>query len=327
MMRSTGLVVSAVVGLGALVAVATTACGSSGPDSGFGSGGASGASGASGGASGGETSGSGGFGSSGTSGGADSGKVDECKKMDIVFIVDNSGSMAQEQTNLATNFPKFVKVISDYKTKSGDQLDFRIAVSSSDDEKDKGKFSATRAPSAPSGCTAGPARPWLERGDGDIGPMFACRAQLGTNGSNIERPLENMLLGVTTAVAQNSAAGTSFIREDALLAFILLTDEDEGSAGGSGDLARPMADYPPALDKVKGDRGRWAASVIAGPNQCSSPGLGNAAEAKRLKAFITDVGKNGVFSSICTGDLTTGLSEALAKFDQACRDFPTGPVK
>ncbi len=321
------MVVSAVVGIGALVAVATTACGSSDPDSGFGSsGGASGASGA----SGGETSGSGGFGSSGTSGasgGIDSGKVDECKKMDIVFIVDNSGSMSQEQTNLATNFPKFVQVISDYKTKSGDQLDFRIAVSSSDDKKDKGKFSATRAASAPSGCTAGPARPWLERGDGDIGPMFSCRAQLGINGSNIERPLENMLLSVTTAVADNSAAGTSFVREDALLAFILLTDEDEGSAGGKGDLARPMADYPPAFDKVKGERGRWAASVIAGPNECSSPGLGNAAEAKRLKGFITDVGKNGVFSSICTGDLTTGLSEALAKFDQACRDFPSGPVK
>ena len=327
MLTRPSLLACAVITAGAIVSIVSVACGGSGPDSGFG--GSSGGNESSGGTSGGNASGSGGLlGSSGSSGkDAAPEPPDECKKMDIVFIVDNSGSMAQEQTNLATNFPKFVKVISDYKTKSGDQLDFRIAVSSSDDEKDKGKFSATRAPSAPSGCTAGPARPWLERGDGDIGPMFACRAQLGTNGSNIERPLENMLLGVTTAVAQNSAAGTSFIREDALLAFILLTDEDEGSAGGSGDLARPMADYPPAFDKGKGDRGRWAASVIAGPNQCSSPGLGNAAEAKRLKAFITDVGKNGVFSSICTGDLTTGLSEALAKFDQACRDFPTGPVK
>ena len=323
MVSRTGLFVSAVIGMGVLVAVATTACGNRDAESGFGSsGGASATSGA-------ETSGSGGFGSSGTSGasgGADSGKVDECKKMDIVFIVDNSASMAQEQTNLATNFPKFVKVISDYKTKSGDPLDFRIAVSSSDDGKDKGQFNATRAAAAPSGCTAGPARPWLERADGDIGAMFSCRAQLGTNGANTERPLENMLLSVTSAVAQNSASGVSFIREDALLAFIVLTDEDEGSAG-KGDLARPMADYPPAFDKVKGDRGRWAASVIAGPDTCSSPGLGNAAEAKRLKGFITDVGKNGVFSSICTGDLTTGLSEALAKFDQACRDFPTGPVK
>jgi len=88
-----------------------------------------------------------------------------------------------------------------------------------------------------------------------------------------------------------------------------------------------MTDYPPACDKVKGDRGRWAASVIAAPNQCSSPGRGNAAEAKRRKGFITGVAKNGVFSSICTGDLTAGLPEALAKLDQAGRDFPTGSVK
>ena len=78
---------------------------------------------------------------------------------------------------------------------------------------------------------------------------------------------------------------------------------------------------------MKGDRGRWAASVIAGPNPCSSKGRGNVAEAKRLEGLITDVGKSGVFSSIGIGDLTAGLPEALAKLDQACRDFPTGPVK
>ena len=157
--------------------------------------------------------------------------------------------------------------------------------------------------------------------------FFGCRAAFGTAGTSTERPLENMLLSVTTAVAANSAAGVSFVREDALLAFILLTDEDEGSAGGAGNLARPMADYPPAFDKVKRERGRWAAAVIAGPTACSSPGLGTAAEATRLKAFITAVGKNGVFSSICTGDLTSGLTAALTTFDQACRDFPAGPVK
>ena len=39
------------------------------------------------------------------------------------------------------------------------------------------------------------------------------------------------------------------------------------------------------------------------------------------------MGKNGVFSSICTGDLTTGLTDARPTFDQACKDFPAGPVK
>jgi hypothetical protein len=318
-MRSSAWVIAGVVSMGALVAIATTACGSSAPDSGFGNG-ASGGPGTSGGTSG----SSGPFGTSGASGGPDSGKVDECKKMDIVFLVDNSGSMREEQTNLSANFPKFVKVINDYKTKSGDALDFRLAVTSSDDGQQKGKFSATRAPDAPAGCSAGPARPWLERGDGDVAGFFSCRAEFGTGGSNIERPLENMALGVTTGAAANAASGVPFVREDALLAFIVLTDEDEGGTENEPD--RAMAAYPAVFDQVKGERGRWAAAVIAGETACTST-FGKAAEATRLKGFITDVGKNGVFSSICTGDLTTGLTAALTTFDQACRDFPAGPVK
>src|SRR5690349_15285879 len=61
----------------------------------------------------------------GTSGGPIGGKpagenpkADECQKMDIVFIVDDSGSMAEEQSNLASNFPKFVQVLEGFKTKS-----------------------------------------------------------------------------------------------------------------------------------------------------------------------------------------------------------------
>lgn len=322
MMTRTGLALCALLASGALVSATTTGCGGSATDSGFDDGTTSG--GTSGGAS-----GSGGLlGSSGGTSGADGdggAKVDECKKMDIVFVIDNSGSMREEQTNLATNFPKFVDVIDKYKTKSGEQLEYRLAVTTSDDGKQAGKYIATRGAGAPSGCTPGPSRPWLERADGDVAGSFSCRAQAGTTGSNIERPLESMLLGVTTAASANSAAGVGFVREDALLAFVILTDEDEG--GTENKPKRPVTEYAAEFDKVKGERGRWAAAVIAGPQKCSSPGLGSAAEATRLKSFIGSVGKNGVFASICTGDLTDGLQQALTTFDQACREFPSGPVK
>ena len=312
--------IAGIMGVGVALALAT-ACGSSTPNSGFGnSSGASGASGS------GVPSSGGGFGGTSGASGSDAAAPDECKKMDIVFVVDNSGSMEEEQTNLGTNFPKFVEVISNYKTKSGDALDYRIAVTSSDDGKDKGKYHTTAGAGAPNSCSPGPARPWLERPDGDVAGFFSCRAQLGTDGSNIERPLENMLLSVTSGLASNSSSAGSFLRDDALLAFILITDEDEGSAGGKGDLGRPMAEYPGSFDDVKGARGRWAAAVIAGEQECESA-FGSASEAPRLKGFINDVGKNGVFSSICTGDLTQGLTAALNTFDEACKNFPAGPVK
>jgi hypothetical protein len=233
--------------------------------------------------------------------------------------------MQQEQQNLAANFPKFVGVINDYKTKSGAQVEYRVAVTTSDDQKEGGRFIATRGAGAPNNCLPGPSRPWLERGDGDVASAFSCRAQAGTDGTSIERPLESMLLSVTTAAAVNSAAGANFVREDALLAFVVITDEDEG--GTENKPKRPVAEYAAEFDKVKGDRARWASAVIAGPTTCKSTGLGAAAEATRLKGFISDVGKNGVFASICTGDLTDGLTQALTKFDQACKEFPAGPVK
>jgi hypothetical protein len=323
-MRTPALYATTLVLFGA---IAATACGSSADDSGFGSSG--GSSGSSGGASSG-ASGSGGFGGTSSGASGSSGQQqqkDECKKMDIVFVVDNSGSMREEQTNLATNFPKFVNVINAYKTKSGAELDYRVAVTTSDDKAEKGRFTVGRGKDAPASCVPGPARPWLERVDGNVASMFACRAQAGTSGSNIERDIESAFLSVTDRIADgsNTANGQPFVREDALLAMVLITDEDEG--GTENQPKRPVSQYPALFDGVKKERGRWAAAVIAGETQCTSPGLGNAAEAKRMKEFITAVGKNGVFASICTGDLTDGLTKALATFDQACKDFPSGPVK
>jgi hypothetical protein len=79
--------------------------------------------------------------------------------------------------------------------------------------------------------------------------------------------------------------------------------------------------YLSFLDGVKDERGRWATAVIAGPTDCSSS-LGDAAEAGRLKDFVAQAGDNAVFSSICEGDLSSALAEAIATFDAACQTFP-----
>lgn len=268
---------------------------------------------------------------SGDAGGGTSDDPNECGKMDIVFVVDNSGSMAQEQANLAANFPKFASIIDGYKTKGGKSLDYRVAVTTSDAMDGRGGAFVASS----SGCDSGPKRPWLERTDPSVVDFFACRAKVGTRGSGLERPLASLLLGLTDRVADgtNKANGASFLRDDALLAFVVLTDEDEFlpaqspfGGGSTSKLPATIAEFPPAFDKLKdGERGRWASAVIAGDKACSSLGLGSAAEARELKAFTAQVGKNGVFASICTGDLTEGLTKALATFDLACKSFPTGP--
>ena len=68
-----------------------------------------------------------------------------------------------------------------------------------------------------------------------------------------------------------------------------------------------------------GDR-EWFAPV-GDPSQRWFVPLGTADEAKRLKDFVSQTGKNAIFRSICQGDLVKPLEDALNVFGDACQHF------
>jgi hypothetical protein len=275
-------------------------------------------------------------------------EMGKCQAMDIVFVVDDSGSMMEEQTNLATNFPMFADVLMNYEVDPGRLLDFRAAVTTTGrdlttiintpplppimmtENGDNGAFRDT----------CGVSRRWLERTDPTITDTLACRANVGTGGSGTEMPLYASMLALGDRVTDGTNAG--FLRDDALLALVMLTDEDDCSRTDNNiviDAMNPqgMCGANPAqvqvaqaidfFDSVKGgERGRWASAVIAGPTNCSSA-FGDAAEAVRLKQFVQDANsggqnQNAVFSSICEGNLAPALQQALDTFQAACESFP-----
>lgn len=290
---------------------------------------------------------SGGIGGDGTIGGKPAGenpKADECQKMDIVFVVDDSGSMGEEQGNLAANFPKFVKVLDAFKTKSGSTIDYRLAVTTTGRDVSYnielpgvGSFPTTEKgdngayKNTPS---CGASKRWVEKSDKDASDVFSCLARAGTKGPSIEMPLQALKLAFNDRVADGTNKG--FLRDDALLAVVILTDEDDCSRAddnftyaGDGQCetmpnATPIPDVVTMLDTAAKGPGRWATAVIAGQTKCTSA-FGDAADAKRLKTFVSAAGKNGTFSSICDGDLSGALQKALDTFDAACKSFP--PVR
>lgn len=261
----------------------------------------------------------------------------QCEKMDIVFVVDDSGSMQEEQSNLGTNFPMFAQVLKNYTTSDGTPVDFRVAVTTTardisynvsvpgfgtlpqNEMGDNGEFRNT--------CN-NPAR-WLEGTDPNLESTLTCRANVGTMGSGIEMPLLMSKWSLSERVVDQTNAG--FIREDALLAIVILTDEDDASTTEDGFTMDASASSTPTnwnpadqvmfLDTLKGNRTRWAAGVIAGDGNCSS-GFGNAADGVRLKEFVQQANSNGyqqaVFSSICDGNLAVSLKSALDLFQSAC---------
>ncbi len=268
----------------------------------------------------------------------DGGAADGCEKIDILFVVDNSGSMGQEQTNLATNFPQFLAVI------DASGLDYRVAITTTGMDyayhqatipggpvlpitEDDGDNGAMLQPGA-----CGMTRRWIERTDVNAAAAFACAANVGTSGPSDEMPLAAIRAAFEDRIADGTNAG--FRRPDALLAVVVLTDENDCSyeqpvtLGFAESLCdsqmEPPTNYVAFLDAYTGDRGRWAAAMIAGPGpgSCSSE-FGNAEYAARLAAFVAAAGPStAIMSSICAGDLTVGLGEALALFDTACQNFP-----
>lgn len=274
-------------------------------------------------------------GGSGSGSGSSTGEMSQCDKMDIVFIVDNSGSMAEEQSNLAANFPMFAQKIQQYTAMNGQPLDFRVALTTTGRTVDYnvsfGPVSQMMHEAGENGAfrdNCNSPKRWLDKYDPGMEQTLACRANVGKDGPSIEMPLLMSKWALSERVADNTNAG--FLRDDALLAVVFLTDEDDSSttennftmdAMGGTPINWNPADQVAFFDQLKGNRTRWATGIIAGQGDCSSS-FGSAANGVRLQEFVTAANSGGynqaVFSSICDGDLTVGLQKALDLFQSAC---------
>ncbi len=260
---------------------------------------------------------------------------DECKKMDVVFVVDDSGSMGGAQVKLKANFPRMVDTLNAFKTKSGADLDYRLAVTSTDTDAanasrfpsrtrsfadgNRGGFVTTPFTSCDPG---GSGRAWLERTDPNVANAFGCRAGLGTGGSATEKPIDAL---VTSLADRAADSNKDFLREDALLAFFILTDEEDSSSATAQAAIQK-------LDLLKKVRGRWAGALISGQKAGSCNTTGHSAgQAPKLHQLVEGAadpatGKNNViWRTICQENYDTAVKDALDTFTVACLNLPPIP--
>jgi hypothetical protein len=275
-------------------------------------------------------------------GDVDAAATEQCRKMDLVFVIDDSQSMDEEQAGLANNFPMFADVLNNYTVGDGTHLDYRAAITTTGITASYNVITpsipgfpplppVSGSQSGADGAfrqTCGMTRPWLEPGDPNMAATFACAANVGTNGPAYEMPLRAAELAVDPAV------NPGFVREDALLGLVLITDEDDCSRrqspfethgdgcafNGDTDLAT-IPSFVAGFDERKGGRARWAAAVMAGTVECTSA-FGHADEAARMKQFAQEGGTNVAFGDLCQGNLALALQQALDTFQTACENFP-----
>jgi hypothetical protein len=175
-----------------------------------------------------------------------SGDVDEVplagpSAVDILFVVDDSPGMRDEQEGLATSFGRLVDGLRDA---DGQLPDLHIGVVSSDvgggpdpdgllpscaGLGDDGQLQvAEGCPPLTDGARfirdgAGASGEREVNYTGELADQFACMARLGTSGCGFEQHLESMRRAL-------AGANDGFLRPEAALAVVILADEDDCSA-------------------------------------------------------------------------------------------------
>ncbi|MGZ3788759.1 MAG: vWA domain-containing protein [Bacteriovorax sp.] len=128
--------------------------------------------------------------------------------VDILWVIDDSGSMADNQDALARNFNQFITQFLDRK------IDFKMAITTTDGTSTRngkmvGDSSMLTRASATGNRTA-------------FTNNFTKWVKVGTSGSGIEQ-------GLKCASSFLDRYSSSFLREDAYLAIVFLSDEDDQS--------------------------------------------------------------------------------------------------
>jgi len=207
------------------------------------------------------------------------GKCEVVSKVDLLFVIDDSSSMAEEQASLAAELPRLVRRLVSPPDLDGDGspdwlaiTDLHLGVVSTDmgtggyavptcREPDLGQDGVLRTEGNTSidGCMA--TYPSFLAGTRDVDPDdlasdFACVATLGTGACGFEQPLEAALKAVTPSTAPTRfAMGTTghadgenagFVRPGSLLAIVVLTDEEDCS------VADPEL-FDPSSERYDGD--------------------------------------------------------------------------
>lgn len=280
------------------------------------------------------------FGSSGGTAGGGSGGVptfdvgssnpdgtqdDGCKKVDVVFAVDNSGSMSEEHDALrGPVFDSFPEQLLDIN--NGIE-DFRLGV-----------IDACPKPAwfhnwgASGACNFSTGANYMSSTSPMLEAEFSCVTAFSSQGfenmpdqciddgafeDDDEQP--SLTAAEAVSVANLGGMNTGFIRDDAILFVVAMTDEDEEFA----DVDSAQEIYNRLVAAKGGDVSSVVYLGIAGNSICAGP-YGTALDAQHAKevANLFAAQGQGLFWDLCQGNLEAAFQTAISTLvDDTCQGF------
>jgi len=209
-------------------------------------------------------------------------------KADVLLNIDDSSCNGYEQMSMALNYSAFMSYANQQR------VDFRLAVTTTDNVSVGGRF------------VSGPGHPdkVLTPSTAKLQDQFTSKVIVGENGSATEMCFEPLLKALTPPLSLSDNAG--FLRRDATLALVCMSDEEEQSP-------RPLSWYLEAFQNLKGFQrpGDFTFSAIAGFSSNCPYDAGE-------YSYMVEA-TNGVKRDVCTPDWT----EAMKSIGQVAFGYRT----
>ena len=282
---------------------------------------------------------------------ATTGDATGCKKVDFLFVIDNSASMEDNQAALIASFPGFIDAI---KGALEDADDYHVMVVDTDDDgrckqpcdyntSDVMKFcspelfhacktqlsacdttigAGTLHPvglyATNAACTISGGNRYMLANEPDLLGAFACVAKVGTAGNPAERPMDAIVAAVAPGINAPGGCNAGFLRDDAILVITFISDDPNYEDAGNAAFWRQ------AVLDAKG--GNADAIVVAGliplPDQgCGGQGKTNGTH---WKEFIDSFGDHGIAGAVCAADYSPFFAQAVGLIADACDGFIPG---
>lgn len=206
--------------------------------------------------------------------------------LDLLVVIDSSGSMKEEQTNLSTKLKPLLSQI--------EKSNWQIAVVTTD-------------PAA--GCQ----RALIKKTDADAAAKFQDAINAGIKGDGLERPI----LQAVNGLKATCAGAKSWVRPGSTLSVLIVTDEDnchvdEGQGYGCQGLAdkdgKYLTDYLSSVRTIGKDARVYG--LFWAPGDDLAPGC-KALKKADIVAGVVD-STSGKWGSICDADYTATLT-AISK--------------
>lgn len=228
--------------------------------------------------------------------------VDEYRKWDILFVIDNSGSMSYEQRNMAERSRNFLSVLRG--------LDWQAAVTTTD----------------PRDITLGDGRLVQladRKGEYILNSTMNEEAaqntlgltlQIGSAGSGSEQGIRSTYRAIERAMVAGSNE-SKLIRAGAHLAVVEISDEDESDNTLKND---PQALLSLVGEKFEGQKNFLFNSIITMPGDLDCRNTYGARYGERLSVMTALT--SGVMGSVCASDYAgqvTGIAEKVKAMAQS----------